>query len=73
MSESPTKEDLLREIESLRCIMYASYIEIMEHWDSHASEGGYGPMSLMEHLKDRRPFTENPYPQHLKNINTTKD
>lgn len=36
----------------LRTVMMAACEEIGEHWEAHCDADGYGPQSLMRHLKD---------------------
>lgn len=43
---------LARENLRLRTVMMAAYEEIGERWESHCDADGYGPQSLMRHLKD---------------------
>lgn len=43
-----------REIERLTTLCRAACIEILEHWDAHSDEEGYGPINLMDRLAGRR-------------------
>lgn len=36
----------------LRTVMMAAYEEIGERWEAHCDADGYGPQSLMRHLRD---------------------
>jgi hypothetical protein len=40
----------------LRTVMLAAHQEITEHWESHCDDEGYGPQSLVRHLKEGTGF-----------------
>ena len=47
-----TVTNLSQENLRLRTVMFAAYQEIVEFWDAHCDKEGYGPQSLLRHLKD---------------------
>ena len=53
----------------LRTVMLAAHQEIVEHWESHCDDEGYGPQSLVRHLKDGTGY----YPGHFEEISKPKE
>ena len=53
----------------LRTVMLAAHQEIVEHWESHCDDEGYGPQSLVRHLKDGTGY----YPGHVEEISKQKE
>ena len=50
--ESPEIERLRQEIIRLRTVMMAAHDEITEYWEAHCDAEGYGPQSLVRHLRE---------------------
>lgn len=48
----------------LRTVMLAAHEEISEYWDSHCDPEGYGPQSLVRHLREGTGY----YPGHLSKL-----
>lgn len=74
--ESPKLEDLIAEVERLRqenirlrTIMLAAHDEITEFWAAHCDPEGYGPQSLVRHLRDGTGY----YPGMLDRLKEVKD
>jgi hypothetical protein len=53
----------------LRTVMLAAHQEIVEHWESHCDDEGYGPQSLVRHLKDGTGY----YPGYVDKISKPKE
>ena len=52
---------LLQENLRLRTVMLAAHEEITEHWEAHCDAEGFGPQSLVRHLKEGTGF----YPEMI--------
>lgn len=70
-----TEEEKLKlQIVHLKCVMLAAANEISEYWHVHASEGGLGPVTLMNYLRGTFQVTHvsNPYPQHMRDVRSSE-
>jgi hypothetical protein len=69
-----TEEEKLKlQIEHLKCVMLAAANEISEFWHVHSSEGGLGPVTLMNYLRGTFQVTHasNPYPQYIGDVRSS--
>ena len=67
--ENPEVERLRQEIIRLRTVMLAAHDEITEFWAAHCDADGYGPQSLVRHLRDGTGY----YPGMLERLEGSKD
>jgi hypothetical protein len=66
--ENPEIEMLRQEITRLRTVMMAAHDEITEFWEAHCDSEGYGPQSLVRHLRDGTGY----YPGMLERVTGVK-